>query len=185
MKITKQELVKVIKEELEAVMGEDQEAFVGGGKAPGREKISVEKIRISPDGSFKARLKSATLKEPLKVAGNLDHNSTALLQQKGAIAKAAAPKEEPPKELTPAAKEMMEIVERIKSNYEGSGVGSPPSLEQLAKLVRSNDFEGLKGDIVNIWNDLLKWHQKVGIRLQHAVTTAFNSLNTLLRKQTG
>ena len=185
MKITKEQLVKVIKEELEAVMGEDQEAFVGGGKAPGREKISVEKIRISPDGSFKARLKSATLKEPLKVAGNLDHNSTALLQQKGAIAKAAAPKEEPPKELEGPAKEMMEIVERIKSNYEGSGVGSPPSLEELEKLVRSSDFAGIKNNIATLWNDLLKWHRKAGIRLQHAVTTAFNTLNTLTRKQTG
>jgi hypothetical protein len=185
MKITKQELVKVIKEELEAVMGEDQEAFLGGGKAPGREKISVEKIRISPDGSFKAALKSATLKEPLKVAGNLDHNSTALLQQKGAIAKPAAPKEEPPKELTPAAKEMMQYVDTIKSNYEGGEAGMPPSLAEVEKLVRSSDFEGLKKRITTLWNDLLKWHQKSGSKLNYKVASLFNQLNTLTRKQTG
>ena len=83
------------------------------------------------------------------------------------------------------AKEMMEYVERIKSNYEGSGVGSPPSLEELEKLVRSSDFEGIKNNITTLWNDLLKWHGKNGIRIQHAVTTAFNTLNTLTRKQTG
>ena len=178
MKITKQELVKVIKEELEAVLEDESQAMmVRGAKGAGRDQISVEKIRIAPDGSFKARLTSATLEKPMRVAGKLDHNSTALLQQAGAL--------ESPKELTGVAKEMMEIVERIKSNYEGGEAGMPPAVEQLAKLVRSSDFEGLKGDIVNIWNGLLKWHQRSGSKLQHAVTTAFNTINTLVRNHTG
>ncbi len=77
--------------------------MVRGAKGAGQRQISVEKIRISPDGSFKARLSSAALEKPIRVAGKLDHNSTALLQQASAL--------EAPKELTGAAKEMMEIVE--------------------------------------------------------------------------
>ena len=177
MKITKKQLVKVIKEELEAVMDEDQGAFVRGAKGGGADEISVEKIRIAPDGSFKARLSSAAMEKPIRVAGRLDDDSRAKLSQTGAI--------ETPKELTGAAKEMMELVERIKSQYEGGEAGMPPAVEQLAKLVRSSDFEGLKGDITDIWNGLLKWHQRGGGKLQHAVTTAFNTLNTLVRKQTG
>ena len=177
MKITKKQLVKVIKEELEAVIGEDQGMFARGAKGAGRDEISVEKIRISPDGSFKARLTSAALEKPIRVAGKLDDDSRAKLSQGGAI--------ETPKELTGAAKEMMGLVDTIKSSYEGGEAGMPPSVEQVAKLVRSSDFEGLKDTITDLWNDLLKWHQRSGSKLQHKVTTTFNDLNTLLRKQTG
>ena len=181
MKITKKQLKEIIEEEFAAVLEQDAQAMmVRGAKGAGRDEISVEKIRISPDGSFKARLTSAALEKPLRVAGKLDHNSTALLQQANAL--------EAPKELTGAAKEMMEYVERIKSNYEGSEAGMPPSLEELEKLVRSSDFAGINDNITTLWNDLLKWHRKTGIRLQHAVTTAFNTLNTLnyrARKQAG
>ena len=178
MKITKQELYNIIKEEFAAVLEQDEQGmFARGAKGAGRDEISVEKIRIAPDGSFKARLTSAALEKPLRVAGKLDHNSTALLQQANAL--------EAPKELTGAAKEMMELVNTIKSNYEGGEAGMPPAVEQLTKLVRSGDFEGLKNTITDIWNGLLKWHQRGGGKLQHAVTTAFNTLNTLTRKQTG
>ena len=177
MKITKQQLIKVIKEELEAVMGEDQGMFARGAKGGGQDEISVEKIRIAPDGSFKARLTSVSLEKPVRVAGRLDDDSRAKLSQAGAI--------ETPKELTGAAKEMMGLVDTIKSSYEGGEAGMPPSVEQVAKLVRSSDFEGLKNTITDLWNDLLKWHQKSGSKLQHKVTTTFNNLNTLLRKQTG
>jgi len=177
MKITKEQLVKVIKEELEAVMGEDQGMFARGAKGAGRDEISVEKIRISPDGSFKARLTSAALEKPIRVAGRLDDDSRAKLSQAGAI--------ETPKELTGAAKEMMGLVDTIKSSYEGGEAGMPPSVEQVAKLVRSSDFEGLKDTITDLWNDLLRWHQGNGTRPQQGVLTSFNNLNTLLRKQTG
>ena len=178
MKITKQELVKVIKEELEAVLEDESQAMmVRGAKGAGRDQISVEKIRIAPDGSFKARLTSTALEKPMRVAGKLDHNSTALLQQAGAL--------EAPKELTGAAKEMMGIVERIKSFYEGGEAGMPPAVEQVAKLVRSSDFQTLKGTITDIWNGLLKWHQRSGSKLNPKAASAFNALNTLLRKQTG
>lgn len=87
--------------------------------------------------------------------------------------------------IDPLAKELMEIVDRIKDVYESGESGMPPSLEQLEKLVRSSDFAGIKSNITHIWNDLLKWHQKDGSRLQHKVTTSFNTINTIARRQTG
>ena len=178
MKITKQELYNIIKEEFAAVLEQDEQGmFARGAKGAGRDEISVEKIRIAPDGSFEARLSSAAMEKPIRVAGRLDDDSRAKLSQGGAL--------EAPKELTGAAKEMMELVNTIKSNYEGGEAGMPPALEQLTKLVRSGDFEGLKNTITDIWNGLLKWHQKSGSKLQHKVTTTFNQLNTLTRQQTG
>ena len=178
MKITKQELYNIIKEEFAAVLEQDSQAMmVRGAKGAGRDQINVEKIRISPDGSFKARLTSAALEKPLRVAGKLDHNSTALLQQANAL--------EAPKELTGAAKEMMGLVDTIKSSYEGGEAGMPPSVEQVAKLVRSSDFQTLKDTITDLWNDLLRWHQKNGSKLNPKAASSFNALNTLLRKQTG
>ena len=174
MKITKKQLVKVIKEELKTVLGEDQEMFARGAKGAGRDQINVEKIRISSDGSFKARLKSAQLEKPLRVAGKLDHNSVALLHQAGAL--------ERPKELTGLAKDVAPLVDKIKANYKGTEAGTPPAVEQMDKLVRTNNLEKLRDEITDHWNALLKWHQRSNVRLDHTTTTTFNSINTLLRK---
>ena len=178
MKISKSQLKQIITEEIETLLEQDAQAMmVRGAKGAGQDQISVDEISISSDGSFKATLSSTALSEPLKVAGKLDFNSTALLQQAGAV--------ETPAELTGPAKELMEIVDRIKDVYESGESGMPPSLEQLEKLVRSSDFAGIKSNITHIWNDLLKWHQKDGSRLQHKVTTSFNTINTIARRQTG
>ena len=69
MKITKQELYNIIKEEFAAVLEQDaQGMFARGAKGAGADEISVEKIRIAPDGSFKARLSSAAMEKPIRVA---------------------------------------------------------------------------------------------------------------------
>ena len=176
MKITKNQLIKVIKEELEAVMGEDQGAFVRGAKGAGRDEISVEKIRIAPDGSFKARLSSAALEKPIRVAGRLDDDSRAKLKQGGALAAG---------KMDPFGNEIMGLINKIKEPY---GDNVPPSIRQMeSDAMKAANKEGfasspLKTNIADYWNALLKWHQKDGSRLQHAVTTTFNDLNTLLRK---
>ena len=65
MKITKQQLYNITKEEFAAVLEQDaQGMFARGAKGAGADEISVEKIRIAPDGSFKARLSSASLEKP-------------------------------------------------------------------------------------------------------------------------
>jgi hypothetical protein len=180
MKLTKAELIKIIKEEYEAVMEQDPQAMmVRGAKGAGRDPFSVEKIRINPDGTFKARLKSAQLEKPLRVAGDLDHNSLVLLRQAGALEGDGRPPRGKPQH--PAHAAMMEGVDAIKANYEGVEEGLPPAIAELEDAVNAGDFEKLRDELTNIWNALLKWHQSTGARLQHSTTTTFNKINTVVR----
>jgi hypothetical protein len=177
MKVTKAQLKQIIKEELEAVTEQDAQAMmVRGAKGAGRDAFSVEKIRINPDGTFKARLKSAQLEKPLRVAGDLDHNSLALLHQAGALEKAKGPVE--PK--SPIHKELMDTVGVVVALYKGAEL--PPAVGELKALIDAADLQKARDEVTNIWNSLLKYHQQTGTRLQHKVTTTFNTINTLLRK---
>ena len=132
MKITKKQLVKVVKEELEAVLEQDaQGMFARGAKGAGADEISVEKIRIAPDGSFKARLSSASLEKPIRVAGRLDDDSRAKLSQGGALA--AAP-------MDPFGKEVMGLISKIKEPY---GNDVPPSIQKLeSDAMKAGNKEG-------------------------------------------
>tara|TARA_R110002110_G_C13116862_1_gene687463 strand:- start:106 stop:627 length:522 start_codon:yes stop_codon:yes gene_type:complete len=171
MKITKEQLAQIIKEELTSVVAEDQGAFLRGAAGAGQDTISVDKIRISSDGSFKAKISSAQLEKPLRVAGQLDHNSTALLQQAGALEKA---------KITPIQKELNDKLAEMISAYDGAEV--PPALAELKQLFDDGKHVEVKGAITDYWNELLEYHRKSGYRLQHQITTGFNTLNTLLRK---
>lgn len=172
MKITKTQLSQLIKEEMNKVLEEDQGAFVRGAKGAGQDTISVDKIRISPGGNFKAKVSSAQLEKPLRIAGQLDHNSTALLQQAGALEKS--------KEITPFQKELNDKLGEIIGVYDGAEL--PPSLSTMKGLFNDGKHSEVKDAITDYWNELLNYHKKTGIRLQHKVTTEFNALNTLLRK---
>jgi hypothetical protein len=175
MKITKQQLYNIIKEEFAAVLEQDaQGMFARGAKGGGQDEISVEKIRISPDGSFKARLSSTALEKPMRVAGRLDDESRAKLSQGGALA--AAP-------MDPFGKEVMGLINKIKEPY---GNDVPPSIRKLeSDAMKAGNAEGLKSvktNITDYWNDTLRYHQKTGTKPDYSVTTNFNALNTLLRK---
>jgi len=177
VKIKKSELKKLIKEELEEIVGEDNSMFVRGAKGGGADEISVEKIRIAPDGSFKARLSSAALEKPIRVAGRLDDDSRAKLSQGGALAAApAAP-------MDPFGKEVMGLISKIKELY---GNDVPPSIQKLEsdamKAANKEGLKSVKANITDYWNDTLRHHKNAGIRLPHSVATTFNMLNTLLRK---
>ena len=174
MKLTKSQLKQIIEEELKTTLDEDQGMFARGAKGAGQDEISVEKIRISPDGSFKARLTSAALEKPLRVQGKLDGDSVEALAAGGAL--------QAPKELTGLAKDVAPLVDKIKANYEGTEAGTPPAVEQMDKLVRSNNLEKLKDEITDHWNALLLWHQRSNVKLDHSTTSTFNTINTLLRK---
>jgi len=171
MKITKTQLKRIIKEEIEAVIEEDaQGAFIRGAKGAGQDTISVDEFQISPDGSFKAKVRSAQLEEALSIAGQLDEDSTALLQQAGALEKS--------KEITPLQKELNGVLGEMIGYYDGAEL--PSALSTMKGLFNNGKHSEVKGAITDYWEELMSHHQKTGRRLQHQVTTAFNKLNALL-----
>ena len=172
MKITKTQLKRIIKEELASITEEDaQGAFVRGAKGAGKDRIKSREITVDPNGAFKASLISKACDGELKVAGQLDQNSLRSLQQAGALEQA---------KITPLQKELNDSLDGIISAYQGSEL--PPPLSILKGLFNDGKHAESKDKITDLWNALLKHHNKTGTRLQHRVTVDFNTLNTLLRK---
>ena len=172
MKITKTQLKRIIKEELASITEEDaQGAFVRGAKGAGKDRIKSREITVDPNGAFKANLISKAFDGELKVAGQLDQNSLRTLQQAGALEQA---------KITPLQKELNDSLDGIISAYQGSEL--PPPLSILKGLFNDGKHAESKDKITDLWNALLKHHNKTGTRLQHRVTVDFNTLNTLLRK---
>ena len=172
MKITKTQLKRIIKEELASITEEDaQGAFVRGAKGAGKDRIKSREITVDPNGAFKANLISKAFDGELKVAGQLDQNSLRTLQQAGALEQA---------KITPLQKELNDSLDGIISAYQGSEL--PPPLSILKGLFNDGKHAESKDKITDLWNALLAYHNKTGTRLQHRVTTEFNTLNTLLRK---
>ncbi|MEZ4236136.1 MAG: DUF4230 domain-containing protein [Myxococcota bacterium] len=68
---------------------------------------------------------------------------------------------------------------RITACYEGSDL--PPAVEELRELVEHRDYDGLRTSITDVWNGLLGFHQKRGIRPHHQVTHAFNVIHGLVQ----
>jgi hypothetical protein len=75
---------------------------------------------------------------------------------------------------------LMENVDRIVSCY-GEGE-QPPAVLQLRSLIDQQEYQVVRDEITNLWNNLLKFHQKKGMRIQHQVTTTFNTINSIVRK---
>ncbi|RME24157.1 MAG: hypothetical protein D6798_11865, partial [Deltaproteobacteria bacterium] len=76
--------------------------------------------------------------------------------------------------------QMQETISRIVSCYVHTEM--PPAVTRLKDLVDARDYERIRTDITQIWNQLLKFHQKRGMRIQPQVTTTFNTINSLVRK---
>tara|TARA_R110000751_G_scaffold74557_2_gene150558 strand:+ start:260 stop:787 length:528 start_codon:yes stop_codon:yes gene_type:complete len=173
MKITKTQLKRIIKEELASIT-EDQDMFAhmfGKEAAAKGYKLVATDVTIKPNGVFTAKLKSDVMKQTLPVTGQLDRDSTALLQQAGALKK---------QNITPLQQELNDSLDGIISAYQGSEL--PPPLSILKGLFNDRKHAESKDQITDLWNALLAYHNKTGTRLQHRVTTEFNTLNTLLRK---
>jgi hypothetical protein len=81
---------------------------------------------------------------------------------------------------SPIARELLDTVDRIVVCYENSDV--PPAVNELRDLISAEDYDQIRSDITSIWNSLLKYHQQTGTRLQHQVTTTFNTINSIVRK---
>ncbi len=81
---------------------------------------------------------------------------------------------------SPLVRELVETIDRIVGCYQESDV--PPAVVELKELITAQDYDQIRSEITNIWNNLLKYHQKTGTRLQHQVTTTFNTINSIVRK---
>ncbi len=72
-----------------------------------------------------------------------------------------------------------EALGRILACYEGTDV--PPAIDELRDLVAQRDYDALRQNITEVWNGLLGFHQKRGIRPHHQVTHAFNVIHGLVQ----
>jgi hypothetical protein len=75
---------------------------------------------------------------------------------------------------------LLEALGRITACYDGTDL--PPAVHELTDLVRSKDYDALRQNITEVWNGLLGFHQKRGIRPHHQVTHAFNVINNLVQQ---
>tara|TARA_Y100001963_G_scaffold27794_1_gene37808 strand:+ start:2697 stop:3218 length:522 start_codon:yes stop_codon:yes gene_type:complete len=171
MKVTKAQLKQIINEELENVMKEDVLDYIEKGDTV---LIPVGNILLKPDGRVIFSANDREQQSVGDIIAQVDKETVQRLQGGGTL--------ETPKELTGIAKDMMDRLEPMKAAYESNEHGVPPALEEIDSLIRAGDWEELGGTIRNHWNALLKWHQRNGTKLNHDVTTGFNTINTLVRK---
>lgn len=75
--------------------------------------------------------------------------------------------------------QLSDALERITSCYEGGDL--PPAVAELQLLVEMQDYDALRENITEVWNGLLGFHQKRGIRPHHQVTHAFNVIHGLVQ----
>ena len=80
----------------------------------------------------------------------------------------------------PLHKQLVEAVTKITESYADAEV--PPAVTHLMSLIQNRSYEQVRAEITTIWSDLLKYHQKKGLRIQHQVTTTFNTINSLVKK---
>lgn len=80
----------------------------------------------------------------------------------------------------PLHKQLIEAVNKIADCYGEAEL--PPAVSHLRELIEIRSYDKVRGEITAIWSDLLKFHQKKGLRIQHQVTTTFNTINSLVKK---
>lgn len=80
----------------------------------------------------------------------------------------------------PLHDELVESVEKIVERYADAEL--PPAVEHLRALIARQGYDEVRSEITTIWSDLVKFHQKRGLRIQHQVTTTFNAINALVKK---
>ena len=93
---------------------------------------------------------------------------------------ADAPAEDPAATMNADLYEMLaEALGRITTCYED--VDLPPAVSELQLLVEQRDYDALRANITEVWNGLLGFHHKRGIRPHHQVTHAFNVIHGLVQ----
>jgi len=75
---------------------------------------------------------------------------------------------------------MAAVVGRIRVCYDASD--EPPAVQRLHDLIETRDYGRVRTELTDIWKQLLKFHQRRGMRIQPQVTTTFNAINSIVRK---
>jgi hypothetical protein len=168
---------------LEAEAGEDRLRVVVDVDIDGEGAIDVELADLLAD----FELKKIELGEEVVELGDADSGLDDVLQIE--TLEAFSPEEgveelfglsiEEEEEEDETYLQMVETIQSIESCYEGSEL--PPMVTLLNEMVEARNYEGIRNDITNIWNQLLKFHQKRGLRIQPQVTTTFNTINKIVR----
>ena len=175
MKITKKQLKQIIEEEFKKALNEDVIDYIEDGDTILQ---PVGNILLKQDGRVIFTAKDRDGKELGDVLAQADEPTVKRLRGGGTL-------KEPERQMDPFGKEVLDTVLKIKQEY---GDNVPPAIIEMEKEAKkAANAEGLKDsplkkNITGYWNNVLRWHQKDGSRLQHKVTTTFNQLNTLLQK---
>ena len=111
-----------------------------------------------------------------------DPVSVAAVEEEAAPEVEAAPAGDPLADVVehPMHAQLTATIQRIVDCYAGAEL--PGAVERLSALAESRLYTEIRAEITNIWSELLKYHQRKGIRIHPMVTTTFNSVNSLVKK---
>jgi len=87
---------------------------------------------------------------------------------------------EEPEERDETYERMASVVGRIRGCYDAGD--EPPAVQRLHDLIETQDYGRVRTELTDIWKQLLKFHQRRGMRIQPQVTTTFNAINSMVRK---
>ncbi len=85
-----------------------------------------------------------------------------------------------PEGFEPIEVQVKDSLRRIISSYPKEEV--PPPVVFLERLVQEDRFDYIKLQLNTIWRDLLKYHQKKGLRITTGVTQQFQAIQVLVKK---
>lgn len=175
MKITKSQLKQIIKEEIEKTLNEDVLDYIEDGDTI---LVPVGNILLKPDGRVIFSAKDRDGKALGDILTQANDETVQKLRGGGTLE---------PEQMDPFGRDVLVLIDKMKQAYEGGEM--PPQIGEIEREVKKAPTakglaaSPLKSEIVNIWNNLLRWHQSNrGVSLPHDVTRGFNDLNTLLRK---
>ena len=80
----------------------------------------------------------------------------------------------------PMHAQLVETVQKIVDCYAGQEI--PEAVEKLQSLIEARAYAQVRGEITNIWSELLKFHRKKGLRIHTQVNATFNSVNSIVKK---
>lgn len=61
-------------------------------------------------------------------------------------------------------------------------VDLPPVVQRLAQLVAEKDYNTVRDEVDDIWNQLLRYHKQQKLRPKPSLTTTFNTIHAIVRE---